>query len=591
MPMLAMATGALPVLSNDWYAADASAVMSQSYSSIVERVRVRGYDVVGANMGWIQSVEVPAGSNTSVVVKTNAWGVYTYTNINLVSTNIIVTNQFGPFVYSYTDISGAHIGTGLTFVTSGELFSLCRWFFVPYGGYAGPLRGGNGASGGMIRRGLDIAPAAFDGNYLRAINRTVETNGNLNAWFATAGGGTYPQILPYWDTGSLMQYTGAGKAIEVTNDVFGLPIGGRGFFTQYPGGPPCMLASLSFNTGVWTRLDSVQTYKPMRALRQTNEVAGPVARYVRANTNLAAAPVVLTCTGEVVQGLSTGFYDYSGGGYMAEDYKRTNALLVITTTGTVTEVALPFANIASISCGTTSGVSNNDSVAIFWPAEPVQWMNYSDAQDLGLHTPNIDYTMAALYLNEVYSNAMELTWWGAGGTWTATDNTNYYTWAGTSIVSWADAITDAQGETAVTATDANPPVCYTAGTYDGTTWRAHAYARRMVPVLAPVTNALSVRGQHYAKATAPSGYTNSVYDDTGYAALTDNLFSLWDTTAVLTNVHSVTGAALGQITIPVEWCDEPTVGDSKAKGWIVPVTPQVALEYDVPGGLVYTNAP
>ena len=586
MPMLAMATGALPVLSNEWYAADASAVMSQSYSSIVERIRVRGYDVVGANMDWIQSVEVPAGSNTSVVVKTNAWGVYTYTNINLVSTNIIVTNQFGPFVYSYTDISGAHIGTGLTFVTSKELFRLCPWFFeLRTGltfGLGGKQRGGNGDTGGML--------GVADGG-LRSINRTVETNGNLNEWFATAGGGTFPQILPYWDTGSLMQYTGAGKAIEVTNDVFGLPISGRGFFTQYPGGPPCMLASLSFNTGVWTRLDSVQTYKPMRALRQTNEVAGPVARYVRANTNLAAAPVVLTCTGEVVQGLSTGFYDYSGGGYMAEDYKRTNALLVITTTGTVTEVALPFANIASISCGTTSGVSNNDSVAIFWPAEPVQWMNYSEAQDLGLLTPNIDYTMAALYLNEVYSNAMELTWWGAEGEWQAIDATNYWTWSGLSTSSWNAAVSAAQGATPSGATDGNPPVCYTAGTYNGTTWSASAVARRMVPVMEPVTNVLSVRGQHYAKATAPVGSTNNTYCDTGYEDLTEGVFSLWDTTAVLTNVHSVTGAALGQITIPVEWCDEPTVGDSKAKGWIVPVTPQVALEYDVPGGLVYTNAP
>jgi hypothetical protein len=587
MPILASAAGwtALPVTSNDWYSANASAVMSECRSGIVERIQIRGYTPAQiAEFDWVQTVSCYAGTNLTVTTN----GVYVYTNTILVSTNIVTTNQFGPFEYNYTDLSGAHVGTGVTFVTSLNLFSLCRWFFDQYGGYAAPLRGGNGASGGMLRK---LTPTGSDGNTLGALNRSVETNGNLNAWFATAGGGDYPQALPYWSTGSLLAYTGAGKSIEVTNDVFGLPISGRGFFTQYPGGPPCMLAELSFKTGVWTRLDSVQTYRPMRVLRQTNEVSGPIARYVRADTNLAAAAIVLTCTGEVVRGLSTIDSADEPKGLLAADYHRTNAVLVISTTGTVTDVALPFANIATISCGTTSGVSNNDSVAIYWPAEPAQYMNYSYAQDLGLLTPNVDYTMMKVYLNEVYSNTTALTWWGAGGTWTAIDSTNYWTWSGSSTSSWAAAVSAAQGATPSGATDGSPPVLYTAGTYDGTTWGASAYARRMVPVLGPVTNTISVRGQHYAKATAPSGYTNATYFDTGYEALTEGLFALWDTTAVLTNVHSVTGASLGQITIPTEWCDEPTVGASKAKGWIVPVAPQVALEYDVPGGLVYTNVP
>jgi len=99
--------------------------ISQLYSATVERATFSGVTLpnIVETWSWYSGTNISTTNETIITTNivdsiTNIYtNIYVYTNLFHLSTNVTTTNVIAPTIYTYTDMSGSHSGTGYPYVT------------------------------------------------------------------------------------------------------------------------------------------------------------------------------------------------------------------------------------------------------------------------------------------------------------------------------------------------------------------------------------------------------------------------------------------------------------------------------------------
>lgn len=221
--------------------------MQQLYSGVVERVNLinNGGSTI-TPLELVNTYVCSAGTGFSYTVD----GSNTYTNILLFTTNITVTNQFSPFVYSYSDTSGVHSATAMPFVTRGMISD--------------------------IDEKLDELIPYF-------MARSFASNGNYTFYFSTNRDpylGATPYVIPTESKAGLFHRAGIGFATNLSTNVWGFVNGGDAYYTRQPAHTNLyILAEGTFTSNSWQTRDK---YNLDRYYYKTN---APIIRYYTGGTN------------------------------------------------------------------------------------------------------------------------------------------------------------------------------------------------------------------------------------------------------------------------------------------------------------------
>jgi len=190
--------------------------MGQIFTGIQERCIVSDVSELSIVESWIAY----AGTNTN----TQVVGSITYTNSILVTTNIVTTNQIGPFSYQYDDLSGSHTATGFPFITRNMIFK-------------------------MQSKTKDL----YDSDVWVSTN---PVSGTVGSYFASDVTNAYPDDLPIESFAGSLSRQGLGYTTNMTTNIWGFTTGGDGLFTRMPETTNNWTLGESHYTGAWIYVDN-----------------------------------------------------------------------------------------------------------------------------------------------------------------------------------------------------------------------------------------------------------------------------------------------------------------------------------------------
>ena len=305
--------------------------IGQLYSGIVERAELIGVEHAIGLPSIVETWSWYAGTNLTTTVETNVVGavtnIYTYTNIIVLSTNVVTTNAISPIAYSFSDISGAHTATGFPVVTQYFMRQLDIWIetLIPY--------------------------------YL---NTNQSVNGSFDNWFATkiwvAGSTTnYWANFPTNVKAELFQDLGVGFSTNLSTNVYGVVERGDSYWTKQAattGGWLLAESHYSTNDSAWHFVDA----SPFDTNYYIPYGVYPVVQYTSSSTNYDNLPISLVITGTVLN---------------ISNQTIAAATESISVTSSNTPLTNYWYDITGISSATS--VSNSDVVAIAWTNELVMF--------------------------------------------------------------------------------------------------------------------------------------------------------------------------------------------------------------------------
>lgn len=214
-------------VSNSWYNYEPCLPMATLYTAIVERCELTGVTPPAVVQTW----ECAAGSSNDVFFVTNitanATNITHYTNIHLMTTNILTTNQFVPFEYSYVSPNESGTATGYPYVTRYALHE------------------------------LDTTIDALIPEFTAA---SMMTNGTYNLWFSNCPpvsihSKSKQGIVLDESKAGILARRGIGYATNFTTNVYGHVTGGDAWYTRQPPTIDQWLLAEAHYTGAWTFVD------------------------------------------------------------------------------------------------------------------------------------------------------------------------------------------------------------------------------------------------------------------------------------------------------------------------------------------------
>ena len=244
--------------------------LGQIVSGVVERCEV----VPQVSMlNIVETWTCSAGTSNHYGTATNVSGTVTnlipYTNTYPIYTNIVVTNQVGPFEYTYTDTGGVErTGTSYPPVTRGFLHSLDSKIqqLIPY---------------------FVCTNAAGEG-------------GNMSSYFdLTYGDNIHPLGAPMESMGGLFSRNNIGYFTNMTEDSWGHTNGGSAWWTRTPAITSHWPLATAHYTGTWvqTRIGDFDTryheWDERPVLEYTSAGANPLS-----SLSVTVAGLVLNMTNQ-----------------------------------------------------------------------------------------------------------------------------------------------------------------------------------------------------------------------------------------------------------------------------------------------------
>lgn len=319
--------------------------VTQLYSAIVERVSIvdNGSATI-TPLSLVNTYVCSAGTNTAVVTN----GGWVTTNVYLYTTNVTVTNQFTPFAYTYSDLSGAHTATGMPFLTRGMISD-------------------------MDNKVDELIP------YFMA--RSFSSNGAFGHYFTTNRNDKYlasPNfVLPMESKAGLFSRAGIGFATNLTTNKWGFINGGSAYYTKQPATTNLyLLAEGSYTSNGWATRDK---YTLDLFYYKTH---APIIRYYQGGTN----PL-------------TSINIYVAGSYLKQDDQTTVATSkTYTVTASNTPLDLVWYAVTNISSASAS-FNTNDVYAVVYTNRQ---LTYGSAVDR--------YTLSANDFDERYRVLTNLCW-------------------------------------------------------------------------------------------------------------------------------------------------------------------------------------
>jgi hypothetical protein len=219
------ALGSVFPVSNSWYNYEPCLPIATLYTAIVDRCSLTGVSEPEIEQTWTLS----GGSSNDVFFTTNVTGGITnithYTNIHLMTTNILTTNQFGPFEYSYTSPNESGTATGWPYVTHYCLDELDDT--------------------------IDLLIPEF-------LAGSLQTNGLYSHYFATYptnSHGIRYATLPDESKAGMFYRSGIGYATNLTTNAIGFVTGGDAWWTRQPPTIESWTLAEAHYTGAWVFVD------------------------------------------------------------------------------------------------------------------------------------------------------------------------------------------------------------------------------------------------------------------------------------------------------------------------------------------------
>lgn len=377
-------------VSNSWYNYQPCEPIATLYTAIVERCQVAGI----SEPSIVQTWECSAGSSNDVFYTTNIYdgvevvttnwllwpdhivtnivggttNISHYTNLCLMTANIVTTNQFGPFDYSYTSPNESGVATGYPYVTH----------------YA-----------------LDALDTRIENLIPEFVCRHVMSNDTYNAWFAscpTNFEGTHSNIIPWESKAGMFSREGIGYATNLTVDTYtDLVTGGDARFTRQPPTIDSWVLAEAHYTGAWVFVDVGQFDTRYYS---TNL---PYAVYTPEGTNIVQS-VSITCTGDVL---------------VVSDQSTDGASEIVSVTGTNTAMTSLWYDVGGLSV--TGGTpSTGDVVAVLWKGTYPLYGDYP----YRLYAEDLNERAEVLSkLITTYSDAIYF--WGTNETYVGNSTTNW----------------------------------------------------------------------------------------------------------------------------------------------------------------------
>jgi len=282
--------------------------IGQIYSGVVERCSISGV----SEPSIVKVYSSFAGTSNEIV--TNAFG--TFTNINIVYTNITTTNQIDPWVY---DAGG-----------------------INYTGYPTIDR--------AFIHGLDTKIYALLSSGSWVSTNEVSGDGTYSNWFETDdSGGSFPSAFPIESRAGLFHRQDIGYSTNLTTNAWGFVTGGDAWFTRTPAVTSDWVLAESHYTGSWVFVD-IGSFER----RYYDTEYHPVLKYTTGGTN-AIGSYTVSVTGQVLN-------------IPAQTLSVTSETVTVTSTNTaLTNYWFDITAIASASPGANTG----DVMAVIWTNEVV----------------------------------------------------------------------------------------------------------------------------------------------------------------------------------------------------------------------------
>ena len=311
-----------------WYeATDLYDPFGQIYSGVVERCVITGVSEPNVVETW------PATWGTNITIVTNAYGVFT--NISVVTTNIVTTNALGPF--TYTGQGGATM-TGTPYVTHAFVAAM------------------DTAIGSLIP-------------HFAATNWA--TGGNFNDYFALEDAATNrPTEFPLWNFAAMCDTLSIGYATNLATNVWGVITNGNGYWTRQPEYKAHWVLAEAHWTGAWNyiEIDDMDT-------RLYDATIRPVIQYQAGGTNaLGSLSVTLT-----------------GSNLVWSDQSLVATTEVVSVTSSNTALTERWYRVQGISVG-SAAPNTNDTLSVVWTNRIAL---YGDLP-YRLHAEDIDERVVAL---------------------------------------------------------------------------------------------------------------------------------------------------------------------------------------------------
>jgi len=479
-------------------------------------------------------------SQTSLVtVVTNGDVVTTYTNwyntetnvsLTVVSTNPVTWTNLNPYVYTYAS----------TTVTAYP--SLSASFF------AALVRE-------MFREEDDADDLSQCENYV-ATNFMV--GGNYNTYLAREdGSGNSPDDFPMNSRAGIFYRDGIGYTNSpLSTNFWGLVNGGESYWTVAPSNAGhTTLYESHYTTNGWTNY-------AMSGYGAAYDADAGSASLVRNNTNIM--PVLRYGKGGTNAHVN---FDVIVQGTAFQWTNRAQWSTKIATSETVTVIGATQALSESWYAVTNMVITNTPA-----DTHDVVWAEYQ-AGDTFYYTPNFIDRLSDDVLDEYWRAIKALIYTRTTPTWTAKGSGNCYVWSGDSTSSWAAAITAASNATPVVTTNDGAPECYFQGYQPATGhWYVVVQSMQAWPVVTADTNAARAFDHYFSgkDPTAPAGggATQTEYTNCGTGILKGKLsYISADAATVAGTVTS--GTAIGSISWPEDYTDEPGVGSNFVQGFVV----------------------
>ena len=432
------------------------APISQSWYAAQERYMVAPAEEDAQLQSLSLTYTLPAGTNLQPVV-TN--GV-TYTNVLLLTTNVVVSYRFngsstnyGDIVYSYTDIGGTHVSTG-------------KPGLVVDGGYS-------------ILTYINHALTFWDESVTetKTVDQFTSTNpsagGTYDSYFSTSVMGVYPSGFLAANLANIYHYENVGFATNLTTNIWGYVTGSGqfpyyfnlfGFFGINPVRTQRWTMAESHYTGTWSFID-IETFPA--STPKENDLPICAWRYKTGGTNqIQSLPFLVTGTVWSVPAVWTSSAPYAG--LSRVSYGTSEVVTVTSSNGTLVG---KWNDITGISCS-SNAPNTTDVFVIYYTNVPIAHNPYGAVpfRNRRLYAENLDAFQR-------FINAMQ---WTDVGTlsWVADAANNEYVWTGTSTNNWLDAVDVCATSAPAIATANTLAESGTEGSYNGSTWSATATARK-----------------------------------------------------------------------------------------------------------------